>query len=168
MKVPSLSDLKKELNFLDEKEAKNLLLELVKYSSENKSFFYFQLYSRENVYFYTQNIKDELELLFLSANTNHLYVAKKSIQAIRSKLTKFLKFTKNKADQAEVILFFCEKMNENGFLSFRYPVITNIFNSQLNKAKKLVLSLHEDLQSDYESKIQELESISASFEDYYF
>lgn len=168
MQIPSLSDLKKELSFLDEKEAKNLLLELVKYSTENKAFFYFQLYSRDNVDFFAKNIKDELEVLFFSANTKHIHVAKKSIQGIRSKFTKFLKLTKNKADQADVLLFFCEKMNEHDFLSFRYPVITNIFNSQLNKAKKLIFSLHEDLQSDYESRVQELESISKKLENFYF
>jgi hypothetical protein len=167
MQIPSLSELKKELNYLDEKEAKNLLLELVKYSSENKSFIYFQLYSRDNHDFFAKNIKVELDFLFFFANTNHIHVAKKSIQGIRSKLTKFLKLTKNKADQAEVILFFCEKMNEHDFLSFRYPVITNIFNSQLNKAKKLILTLHEDLQSDYESRIEDLESISKSLDNYY-
>lgn len=168
MQIPSLSDLKKELNYLDEKEAKNLLLELVKYSSENKAYFYFQLYSRDNLDFFTKNIKEELDVLFFSANTKHVHVAKKSIQGIRNKLTKYLKLSKNKADQADVVLFFCEKMSEHDFLSFRYPVITNIFNSQLNKAKKLILSLHEDLQSDYESRIEELESISKSLDNFYF
>lgn len=158
MEILSLAEIKKDLNHLNEKEVKEILLELVKFSRENKFFLYFQLYGRENPEFYTKNIKIELETLFEGSNTNHFYTAKKSIQAIRRSLNKFLKLTKNKADQADVILFFCEQMKENGFCDFVHPVITNVFEVQLRKAKKLIFSLHEDLHCDYEERIAELES----------
>lgn len=158
MQIPSLAEIKKELNYLEEKEVKELLLELVKFSRENKSFLYFQLYSRNNPDFYTKNIKIELELLFDKSKSNHFYTAKKSIQALRRSLNKALKLTKNKADQADVILFFCEKMKENGYCDFVHPVITNVFDTQIKKAIKLISSLHEDLFCDYESRLAELQS----------
>jgi hypothetical protein len=83
-------------------------------------------------------------------------VAKKAIQGIRRKLNKALKLSKNKADQAEMIIYFCEMMKKYGYLTFRHPVISNLFQVQLGKATKLISTLHEDLQSDFDYRLEDL------------
>lgn len=156
MEIPSLSELKKELSYLSEKELVALLTDLAKFSRENKAFLYFKLNEKDRPFLFVDSVKEELEESFQSANTRNYLFAKKSAQAIRRKLNKALKLSKNKADQAELTLFFCEQLKQFGYLSFRHPVIQNLFSVQLGKAQKLIATLHEDLQSDFAFRIEEL------------
>lgn len=157
MQIPSLSVIKKELSYLNEKEINELLLDLVKFNRENKAYLYFKLFSRDNPGLFVEMVQQELEEEFTKANRSNSFHAKKSSQTIRRKLNKFLKLSKTKTDQVDVILFFCEKLTEYGYLRFQHPVVDNLYQVQLGKAKKLILGLHEDLKWDYEIKIKELE-----------
>jgi quinol monooxygenase YgiN len=148
MEIPSLAQLKKELAFLSEKELIELLAELAKFSRDNKAFLYFKLFENTQPNLYLNTVKEELEEAFQTANTKHYHLAKKSAQSIRRKLNKALKLSKNKADQAELILYYSEKLKDYGYLKFKHPVITNIFQMQLQKAEKLIEKLDEDLQYD--------------------
>lgn len=157
MQYPSLTEIKRELSYLNEKEINELLLDLVKFNRENKAYLYFKLYSRNNPGLFVELVQQELEAEFSKAIQSNSYHVKKSSQSIRRKFNKFLKLTKNKTDQVDLILFFCEKLNEYGYLRFRNPVVDNLYKVQLGKAKKLVSGLHEDLKWDYETKMKELE-----------
>jgi hypothetical protein len=148
MEIPSLVQLKKELAFLSEKELIELIADLAKFSRDNKSYLYFKLFETTQPNLYLNTIKEVLEEAFQTANTNNYHLAKKSAQGIRRKLNKALKLSKNKADQAELILFYSEKLKDYGYLKFHHPVITNIFQMQLQKAEKLIEKLNEDLQYD--------------------
>ena len=159
MEIPSLAQLKKELSYLSEKELIDLITDLAKFSRDNKAYLYFKLNERDMPQLFVNEVKEDLEEAFQTANTKNYFLAKKSAQAIRRKLNKALKLSKNKADQAELILFFCEMMKKYGYLSFRHPVITNLYEVQIGKAKKLISSLHEDLQSDFEYRLEDLELI---------
>lgn len=156
MDIPSLAELKRELGYRSEKELVALLSDLAKFSRDNKAFLYFKLHEAEQPGLYVDAVKEELEEAFQTANTRNYHLAKKSAQAIRRKLNKLLKLSKNKADQAEVILYFCEQMKEYGYLKFRHPVIDNLFALQVKKAQTAISSLHEDLQSDYGFRIEAL------------
>jgi len=157
MEIPTLADLKKELSHFSEKELIGLITDLAKFNRVNKAFIYFKLHERDQPSLFVDSVKEELDQAFQIANTRHYHVAKKSAQGIRGKLNKSLKLSKNKSDQAELILYFCEMMKKYDFLRFRHPVIDNLYGSQLGKAKKLISTLHEDLQSDFEYRVEELE-----------
>jgi hypothetical protein len=157
MEIPSLAHLKKELSFLSEKELIDLISDLAKFSRDNKAFLYFKLNETSQPYLFTELVKEDLELAFQTANTRSHHFAKKSAQAIRRKLNKALKLSKNKTDQIDLILFFCEKLNEFGYLRFRNSIVENLYQVQLGKAKKLISGLHEDLKWDYEVKMKEFE-----------
>jgi hypothetical protein len=159
MKIASLAEIKKELSHLSEIELKNLIIDLSKFSTENKSYLFFKLYERDNPSLYVEMVQDELEMEFVKANTRHYHFAKKSIQAIRRKLNKYLKLSKDKSAQIELILFFCEKMRLYGFMEFNHPVINNLYTLQISKVEKLISGLHEDLQYDYEFQIDELKKV---------
>ncbi|GAA0877210.1 hypothetical protein GCM10009119_01780 [Algoriphagus jejuensis] len=156
MEIPSLAQLKKDLSFLPEKELILLITDLAKFSRDNKAFLYFKLNEQYQPTLFVDSVREELDEAFQLANTRSYYFAKKSAQSIRRKLNKSLKLSKNKADQAELILYFCEQMKEFGYLSFRYPVIDNLFQVQLGKAQKLIATLHEDLQADFNYRIEAL------------
>ncbi|MDF2157955.1 hypothetical protein [Algoriphagus sp. CAU 1675] len=157
MQIPSLAQLKKELSYLSEKELVSLITELAKLNRDNKAFLYFKMNERDDPGLFVESVKEELDEAFESANTGNSYYAKKASQSIRRKLNKALKLSKNKADQAECILYFCEKLKDYGFLKFRNPVILNLYDSQIGKIRGLMGSLHEDLQSDLEAKLEELQ-----------
>lgn len=148
MDIPSLAQLKKELNYLSEKELIDLITDLAKFSRDNKAYLYFKLNERDMPQLFVNEVKEDLEEAFQAANTKNYFLAKKSAQAIRRKLNKALKLSKNKTDQAELILFFCERLKTYGYLKFRYPVIDNLFKIQLQKAEKLIQKLEEDFQYD--------------------
>ncbi|GMQ23833.1 hypothetical protein Aoki45_05150 [Algoriphagus sp. oki45] len=157
MEIPSLAQLKKDLSYLSEKELIDLIADLAKFSRDNKAFLYFKLNERDQPQLFVNEVKEDLDEAFQTANTKNYHLAKKSAQAIRRKLNKSLKLSKNKADQAELILYFCEMLKKYGYLGFRHPVIANLYQVQLGKAKKLISTLHEDLQSDFEYRLEDLE-----------
>lgn len=157
MQYPSLAEIKRELSHLNEKEINELLLDLVKFNRENKAFLYFKLYGRDNPGLFVEMVQQELEEEFAKANRSNSFFVKKSAQSIRRKLNKLLKLSKSKTDQIDLILFYCGKLNELGYLRFRNPVVDNLYQVQFGKAKKLIVGLHEDLKWDYEIKMKELE-----------
>lgn len=157
MQYPSLAEIKRELSYLNEKEINELLLDLVKFNRENKAYLYFKLYGRDNPSLFVEMVQQDLVTEFEKANRTNSFYVKKSSQSIRRKLNKSLKLSKNKTDQIDLILFFCEKLNEYGYLRFRNSIVENLYHVQLGKAKKLISGLHEDLKWDYEMKMKELE-----------
>lgn len=156
MKFPTLAQLKKELSYLNEKELIDLVTDLSKFSRDNKSYLFFKLNEKDNPRLYLEMVQEELEADFLMARGDHSYYAKKAAQKLRRKMNKLLKLSKVKTDQIEVLLFFCEKLREYGFLRHRNPVLDNLYQMQLGKAVKLISGLHEDLQFDYEARVEEL------------
>lgn len=156
MKIASLAEIKKELAFLNEKELRDLILDLSKFSKDNKAYLFFKLFERENPRLFVEMAKEELEAEFVKANTKHYHFAKKSAQAIRRKLNKILKLTKDKTAQIELILFFCENMKLHGYLDFHHPVIENLYTIQIRRIEKLISVLHEDLQYDYQIQVEEI------------
>lgn len=156
MEIPSLAHLKKDLSYLSEKELIALILDLAKFSRDNKAFLYFKLNERDQPNLFLDAVKEELDEAFKMANTRHYHVAKKAAQGIRRKLNKSLKLSKNKADHADLILYFCEQMKKYEFWRHHHPVIDNLFKVQIGKAIKLINTLHEDIQSDFSYRIEEL------------
>lgn len=156
MQIPSLVELKKELSYLSEKELVSLITELAKLSRDNKAYLYFKMNERDDPGLFVESVKEEMDEAFESANTGNSYYAKKAAQSIRRKLNKALKLSKNKADQAECILYFCEKMKDYGLLKFRNPVIGKLYQMQIQKAEKLIEKLEEDLQYDLGVLLEEL------------
>lgn len=156
MKIASLAELKKELKYLNEKELQDIIIDLSKFSTENKAYLFFKLFEKENPRIFVEMVKEELELEFQKANTRNYHFAKKSAQFIRRKMNKNLKLSKDKTTHIELIIFFCQNLKDYGYLEFHHPVITNLFDIQLGKAQKLIEKLHEDLQYDYQLILDEL------------
>ncbi|MEP0710370.1 hypothetical protein [Algoriphagus sp.] len=156
MQIPSLAKLKKELSYLSEKELIEMVVELSKFSRDNKSYLFFKLNEKDNPGLYVEMVQEELEADFQTSRGGHSYYAKKAAQKLRRKMNKLLKLSKVKTDQIEVLLFFCEKLREYGYMHHRNPVLDNIYQMQLSKAVKLISGLHEDLQFDYEGRIEDL------------
>ncbi|WP_162339609.1 hypothetical protein [Cyclobacterium salsum] len=156
MQLPSLASLKKELQHRNSTELIELILHLSKLNRDNKAYLYFKLFENDDASLFLDTVKEELESAFYSANSKNYYVAKKAAQGIRRILNKNLKFTKDPQVKIELITFFCQQLEEFGYLEYRYPVIDNLYAMQVGKVEKLIDKLHEDLQFDYREQLENL------------
>jgi hypothetical protein len=159
MKIASLAELKKELKYLSDKELIEIIADLSKFSTDNKMFLYFRIFGKDDPVHFTEMIQEELFQEFLKSNRSNFHQAKKAAQVIRRKLNKFLKFTRDKSTKVDLIIFFCRKLSEFGFLDYRHPVIENLYFMQLRKMETLIREMHEDLQYDYQYKVEELKNL---------
>ena len=156
MHIGNIKEIKNELSQLTEKELIQLLLDLGKASVDNKAFIYIKLRQKDDPEFFMQLAKETLEQEFGKGNTTNPYYAKKSAQAVRRSLNKFLKWNKDKTAQAELILYFCRELIAYGYLRGRHPVVVNLLQAQYNKVEKLIGGMHEDLRYDYEQELEEI------------
>jgi hypothetical protein len=143
MKVSSLSELKKELHELPQKQLMELCLSLAKYKKDKQSF--------------VTAIKQEIDEHFaeLKFQTN-LYFVKKSLRKLLRILTKYCKYMGDKASATDVHIYFCVKLKASNIPYHKSQLLINMYEQQLKKINTLILGLHEDLQQDYFNELQQI------------
>jgi DNA repair photolyase len=156
MKAATLAEIKRALKDLDEADLTSICLRLGRFKKDNKELLTYLLFEQHDEMSYIQSIKDEIEEEFNNINSANLYWAKKSIRKILRNLTKQIRYSGNKQTEVELLMHFCRTMLESGISFKRSPVLNNTFNRQIEKIKKALSGLHEDLQADYEYELEEL------------
>jgi hypothetical protein len=154
----TLSEIKKELTHLPAKELLDICLALAKFKKENKELLNYLLFHSQNEDAFISEVKSELEAQFVAANLIHYYVAKKSLRKILKTITQYIKFSKNKKIELELLIHFCVLIKANQLLHM-HPVIDNMYINQLKKINKALGYLHEDLQFDYKNAIADIEDV---------
>ncbi len=156
IKPASLSLLKQELENLSAKEVQELCLKLAKYKKDNKELLSYLIFDAGDEAEYIKNVKAEIELQFSEINTTHLYFVRKSIRKILRTTNKYIRYSGQKHTEAELLLFFCSKLKDSGIPFQSVSSLSNLYLSQLQKIRKAVSLLHEDLQYDYGREIERL------------
>lgn len=156
MKAATVSQLKKELQFRNPDELLTLCLRLSKFKKENKELLTYLLFEADNEEGYMESVKAEMDELFFEINTNSYFYIKKSVRKILRILKKYIRYSGNKATEVELLLYFCQKLNEFRPSIKRNTTLTNLYERQLLFIQKKVLLLHEDLQYDYGIALEEL------------
>jgi hypothetical protein len=154
MKIASVTELKKEFNYLSKDDLVDLLNKLIRYSKENKEFVHYLLLESDFEENYIQKIKEEVNDEFKGIDTRSWKTMKKPIQRILRLLKKHIKFSKNPQSEIELLLFFCEKLSFYKTALNRNPIIYNIYNRQIISINKALEKLHEDIQFDYREEIE--------------
>ncbi|MFO0321495.1 MAG: hypothetical protein ACK504_03610 [Bacteroidota bacterium] len=158
MKVSSISEIKKELHELPQKQLVELCLNLAKYKNDNKEYLDYLLFQSHDKSGFIKNIKTEINQHFEELKTQHnLYYVKKSLRKLLRIIRKYCKHIGDKAASAELHLYFCFQLKASKIPYHKSQLLINMFDQQLKKINTLILSLHEDLQQDY---LKELESLS--------
>ena len=157
MKVSSISELKKELHELPQKQLVELCLSLAKYKKDNKEFLDYLLFQAHDKQSFISAIKTEIDEHFeeLKSQTN-LYFVKKSLRKLLRIITKYCKYIGDKASAADLHIYFCSKLKASKIPYHKSQLLINMYEQQLKKINTLILALHEDLQQDY---LNELERI---------
>ena len=158
MKAASLSDIKKELSKLEEKELLNVCLRLARYKKENKELLTYVIFESDDEESYGENLKSELSEQFENINRKTIYLTKKSLRKILRFLDRFLRYSGNKETEVNTRIHFCKLMNEHKIPVHRSKVLLNIYERQIDKVEKAIDTLHEDLQYDYKLLVENLES----------
>lgn len=151
-----LSEIKKELQNLQPKQLQELLLRLAKFKKENKELLSYLLFDAADEELFIENCKNEIDVQFRQINrSSHLYI-KKSLRKGLKITNQYIKFSGSSKVEIELLLYFCKKMRDSGFSRFSHPVIWNIYLRQVQRIQKVLKTMHEDLQFDYEEAVKEL------------
>jgi len=156
MKAATVSQLKKELSHQSKDELLELCLRLSKFKKENKELLTYLLYEADNETGYIESVKTEIDEQFKLINTSSYFYIKKSVRKILRMVKKYIRYSKNKETEAELLLYFCSVLKEMKPSMSRNVSLQNIFNRQILLIKKTVAGLHEDLQYDYNIELEEL------------
>lgn len=156
MEAASIRDLKKELKEYSQPELAELCLKLAKFKKETKEFLTYLVYEADDEESYILSIKERMDEQFDQINAYSYYIIKKSIRKILREAKKFIRFSKQKKTEAEVLLHFCRRLSEMKPSIKRNTVLSNILERQLTMAEKAIGTLHEDLQYDYQSELEEI------------
>ncbi len=156
MKAATISQLKQELSNRPPGELVELCLRLSKFKKENKELLTYLLYEASNEAAYIENVKREIDTQFEQINTASYYYIKKSVRKILRLTKKYIRYSKKKETEADLLIYFCYKLiNFSPSIQDSLP-LRNLLNRQIAAIRKAISSLHPDLQYDYETELNEL------------
>ena len=156
MKAVSVVTIKKELQHRSSEELMQLCLRLSKFKKENKELLTYLLFEAHDESGYIETVKAEVDTQFEMINTNSYFYIKKSVRKILRNIKKYARYSLKKDTEAELLLYFCEKLKELKPSIKRNTTLINIYNRQLALVEKNIAKLHEDLQYDYGLMVDEL------------
>ena len=157
MKATSISQLKQEMKNRSSNELLEIGLRLARFKKENKELLTYLLFEVQDEQTYIESIKMEIDLQFREINKSNIYFAKKSIRKIVRTTNKFIRYSGLKQTEVELLLHFCKRLKESGIPMNESFALHNIYIRQVQKIKKVISSLHEDLQFDYGEELKSLQ-----------
>lgn len=157
MKAASVNELKKELQHLEAKELVELCSRLARFKKENKELLTYLLFEAHDEAAYVRSVKADIDFQFSEIpKGNSLYLQKKSVRKILRGANKYIRYTGSRTMEVELLLYFCSQLKQSGIKIKDSTALSNLFQAQLKKIEKTVLTLHEDLQYDYTKELERL------------
>ena len=156
MKAASLKEIKTELSYCTQTELLEICLKLTKFKKENKELLTYLLFESTNEDEFILNIKNEIDEQFKLINTKTYYFIKKSVRKILRGIKTNIRYSKNKETEISLLLYFCKKLKNFKPSIKNNTVLQNIYNRELEIAKKKILLLHPDLQYDYNIEVKNI------------
>ena len=157
MKPASITELKKELKYRSHEQLVSYCLTMARFKLESKELLTYLVFESENEAAYIQSVKDYISHEFQQINTLSYHYIKKSVRKILRQTKRFIRYSKKKETEAELLIYFCKELSEMRPYYKRNTVLTNTYNKQLEMAQKAIAKIHEDLQYDFNLMIEELE-----------
>lgn len=157
MRTATIKILKDELEHKSSKELLELCLKLTRFKKENKELLTYLLFEAPNEEQYRESVKKEIDILFKEVNTKSYFYIRKSVRKILTSTKKYIRYSKNKETEIELLLHFCLKLKSFKPSIKKSPRIQNILITQVRLIRKSIEKVHEDLQFDYNEKLLELD-----------
>jgi len=156
MKAATITELKREIAGLSPQDLAEVCIRIAKYKKENKELLTYLLFEADDQKEYIKSVKEDMDLQFGEINTRNTYQSAKSLRKILRSVNKYIRFAGNKQTEAELLIYYCQKLNDSGIRFRKYTQLLNLYERQLQKILKAISSLHEDLQYDYTKAIEGL------------
>jgi hypothetical protein len=156
MKPATVHEIKQELITLPASALAELCLRLAKFKKDNKELLTYLLFEASDQQAYVENVRKEIDEGFKELPKPNLYLTKKSLRKILRTTTKEIRYTGSPQAEVELLIYFCSKIKSTGIPIHKQPVLTNLYQQQLKKIRKVIDTLHEDLQYDYERELKKL------------
>ncbi len=156
MKAVTVKELKSALANCSNTEVIELCLKLSKFKKENKELLTYLLFESSNEEGFITSVKTEIDEQFELINTKTYYFIKKSIRKILRTIKKYIRYSKKKETEVELLLYFCNKLYDFKPSIKNNTVLKNICIREIDGIRKKMTLLHEDLQYDYELELQRL------------
>lgn len=157
MKAVALKDLKQELKAISHRELQELCLRLSRFKKENKELLSYLLFESSDETGYIESVKNYIDEQFEIINTKSFFYIRKSIRKILTNTKKFIRYSPHKETEVELLLYFCKKLKNFSPSIKNSQQLLNVFNRQILLIKKIVGTLHEDLQYDYNLSLKDLQ-----------
>ncbi len=154
MKTASLNELKSELTSLTPDEVLALCMRLAKYKKDNKELLTYLLFEANNEQSYIDGVKSEIDQQLEEMNKSNVYFAKKTLRKTLRITNKYIKYSGSKQTEVELLIYFCKKMRDSKLPISTNSVLNNLYLRQIERIKKGLSTLHEDLQYDYKEDIE--------------
>ena len=158
MKAATVTEIKKELQHRSSEELLNYCLHLSRFKKENKELLTYLLFEAHDEAEYIEGIKVEVEELFSGININSYFYIKKSVRKILRRIKTYIRYSKKKETEVELLLHFCEQLKNMKPSMTGSVALHGIYKRQIIVLEKSIGLLHEDLQYDYNCILDELNS----------
>ena len=158
MQTSTVKQIKDELKNRDKDQLVELCLSLAKYKKENKELLTYLLFESDYEAGYIESVKEFTDEQFDEINKKSNYWINKNVRKILRLVKKYIRYSKKKETEIELLIYFCEKLQTMKPSMHRNPVLCGIHDRQVQLIEKSIDKLHEDLQYDYRRMLEELES----------
>lgn len=152
----SVTEIKKELKTKSKEELITLCLSLAKFKKDSKELLNYLLFEAENEHLYIQSVKEEISDQFKTINTSHYHYMKKGVRKVLRNTKKFIRYSKKKETEVELLLHFCVEMKNIQPSIQKNTVLMNLFERTQITISNAISKLHEDLQYDYMRELDDL------------
>ena len=156
MKAASSKQIRDELKNKNQKELLEYCLRLARFKKENKELLTYLLFDADNESEYVQDVKEHITRSFNEMNTSGYYYMRKGTRKILSTAKKYIRYSPVVETEIDLLVHFCEEMQQLKPSYKNNKVMKNTFESQLALIEKKVNGIHEDLQLDFEPIIRKL------------
>ncbi len=156
MKAVTVKKIKEELQHRSNSDLIELCLRLSKFKKENKELLTYLLFESHDEETYIESVKNHVDELFEQINTKSYFYIRKSVRKILSLIKKYIRYSKKKETEVELLLHFCKRLKHFSPSITRSPRLQNVYNTQMGLLQKAIATLHEDLQYDYRLELDTL------------
>ena len=155
MKPATIHELSKDLENRTNEDLIVLVLRMAKFKKENKELLTYLLRQSDNEARYIEQLKQEISSQFLLINTSSIYFAKKGLRKVLRYMDRFIRYSGNKETEVELRIHYCIELKNSDIKMDRSILIINLYNRQIDKIRKGIAVLHEDLRFDFLQTMKE-------------
>lgn len=159
MKTASVKELRTALAERSPKELLEICLRLSRFKKENKELLTYLLFEASDEMGYINSVKQLMDEEFSGINAKSYFYIKKSIRKILRNTKKYIRYSQKKETEVELLLYFCQKLQEFRPSIARNRVLKNLYYRQLEFIERKLEKLHADLQYDYGIELENLREL---------